>query len=213
MEEKTINVLLVDDHVIVRSGVQVMLESDPDIRVTGQAESAQEALALLKNASFDVALIDISLPGRNGIELLKILRTDYPRLAVLMLSAYSEDIYAIRAIRYGASGYLTKDCPAGRLIAAVKTAAVGGKSISPSVGEKLADMVSGKTGEGFETLSDREIEVLKLIAKGVGLKEIASSLHLSPHTITTYRARILKKTGINGNANLAIFAKEAGLIN
>jgi DNA-binding NarL/FixJ family response regulator len=212
MNDRIIEILLVDDHAMVRSGVQRMLETDGNIRVTGQAETAHEAIQLVQKHRFDVALVDVSLPGKNGIELLKTLKAEAPRLPTLILSAYSEDVYAIRAIRNGAVGYLTKDSAAEKLITAVRTAASGGKYISSTLAEKLADLLTGNTRSSHDILSDRELEVLKLIALGESLNDIANKLHLSPHTVTTYRARILKKTGLSGNAKLAIYAQETGIL-
>jgi DNA-binding NarL/FixJ family response regulator len=208
-----IKVLLVDDHAMVRSGVQRMLELDNGIRVIGQAATAPEAMQLVHQTKFDVAIVDVSLPGKNGIELLKTLRAEAPKLPVLILSAYAEDVYAIRSIKNGAVGYLTKDSEAEKLISAVRTAADGGKYISPTLAESLADLLTGSTRSSHEILSDRELEVLKLIAQGESLNDIAKKLHVSPHTVTTYRARILKKTGLGGNAKLAIYARETGILN
>lgn len=213
MANEKIRVLLVDDHTIVRSGVQLMLETEEGIQVAGQAETAQQAMSMVREADFDVALVDIALPGKNGLELLKMLRAEKPKLAVLMLSTYSEEVYAVRAIKHGAAGYLTKNSATEVLVAAVRTAAAGGKYISAAVGEKLANLMHGQMVTSHETLSDRELEVLKLIAVGESLVSIADKLHLSPHTVTTYRTRILEKIGVSGNAKLAIYALEHGLLN
>jgi len=213
MTDEVIKVLLVDDHAMVRNGVQRMLETDSKIRVLGQAANANEAIQLVRNAKFDVAIIDVSLPGKNGIELLKTMRVESPKLPVLMLSAYSEEVYAIRSIKNGAVGYLTKDSEAVVLVSAVRAAADGGKYITPTLAEKLAELLTGSARSSHQMLSDRELEVLKLIAQGETLNVIANKMHLSPHTVTTYRARILKKTGLSGNATLAIYARETGILN
>jgi DNA-binding NarL/FixJ family response regulator len=209
---KKIKVLLVDDHAIVRNGVRLMLGEAEDISVDGEADSAQQALQLIRSQDFDVALLDIAIPGKNGLDLLKQLRSEYPKLAVLMLSTYSEEIYAMRAFKLGAAGYLTKDSPTAALISAVRKAATGGKHVSPAMMEKLVSAIGGDAGGSHEALSNRELEVLKLIAAGESLVKIADTLHLSPHTVTTYRARILEKMGLSNNAELTRYAIENGLL-
>lgn len=212
MSEKNIRVLLVDDHVVVRNGVRLMLSSESDIVVAAEASAAQEALGLIRSQDFDVALIDIAMPGKNGLDLLKQIRTEKPRLAVLILSTYSEEVYAVRALKAGAAGYLTKESPASVLVAAVRKAAAGGKYVSATVMEKLADLIGGAGAASHEGLSDRELEVLKLIAAGESLVKIAEKLHLSPNTVTTYRTRILEKMGMSNNAELTRYAMENGLL-
>jgi len=210
---KKIKVLLVDDHVIVRNGVKLMLGEADDIAVEGEAGNAQEALQLVKSFEFDVALLDIAMPGKNGLDLLKQLRSDHPKLAILILSTYSEEIYAMRALKLGAAGYLTKDSPTCALINAVRKAAAGGKHVSPAMMEKLVSSIGGSSGNStHEALSNRELEVLKMIASGASLVKIAEALHLSPHTVTTYRARIMEKMGVSSNAELTRYAIENGLL-
>lgn len=208
----TIRVLLVDDHAIARNGVRLMLGTADGIEVGGEACNAVEALQRLAEQDYDVALVDIQMPGKNGLDLLRQLRTDYPRMAVLMLSTYSEDIYAVRALKGGAAGYLTKDTPTATLVEAVRKAASGGKHVSPALLEKLASLVGGGGARGVEALSNRELEVLKLIAAGESLVKIGDTLHLSPNTVTTYRSRILEKMGMASNADLTRYAIEHGLI-
>jgi len=212
MQGSQIKVLLVDDHDIVRNGVRLMLSADADIEVSGEAVNADEALRLVRERDFNVALVDIALPGKNGLDLLRQLRTEKPKMAVLMLSTYSEEIYAVRALKLGAAGYLTKDSPTATLTAAVRKAAAGGRYVSPALLEKLADLIGGTAKLTHESLSNRELEVLKLIAAGESLVNIAGKLHLSPNTVTTYRARILEKMGLNSNAELTRYAIENGLI-
>lgn len=213
MLNRKIRVLLVDDHALVRSGVRLMLGTADDIEVTGEAESASEAMRLAKEKLFDVALIDLALPkGKSGLELIKVLKEEQPKLAVLMLSMYSEDVYAVRALKQGAAGYLTKNCSTSVLVSAVRKVASGGKYISPSFAEKLVQFMHTDETKPHDTLSDRELEVLRLIAAGESLSGIAKALHLSPSTVTTYRTRVLEKTGLKSNAKLAIYAIENGLI-
>jgi len=189
-----------------------MLSSASEIHVIDEAGTAQDALRLVREQNFDVALVDIALPGKNGLDLLKSLKVTQPKLAVLILSTYSEEIYAIRALKLGAAGYLTKDSPAVTLIAAVRKAAAGGKYVSPALVEKFASMMGGKPTASHESLSNRELEVLKLLAKGESLIGIAEALHLSPKTVTTYRTRILEKMELSSNAELARYAIENGLL-
>lgn len=210
--DRPVDVLLVDDHAIVRSGVRLMLSTAHDICIKGEAENAHDALQLVRDNDYDVALVDIALPGKNGLDLLKSLHAEKPRMAVLMLSTYTEEIYAVRALKLGAAGYLTKDSPAATLVQAVRKAAAGGKHVSPALTEKLAEMLGGGGTASHEALSNRELEVLKLIAKGESLVKIADSLHLSPNTVTTYRTRILSKMGLHNNAELARYALENGLL-
>ncbi|MGV3653804.1 MAG: response regulator [Noviherbaspirillum sp.] len=212
MQNKKIRVLLVDDHTVVRNGVRLMLSAAQDIEVTGEAESAEEATRLVRGQDFDVALLDIALTGKSGLDLLKLLRAEKPKMAILILSMYSEEVYAVRALKLGASGYLTKSNSAATMIAAVRKAATGGKYISPTLVEKLANMIGNDRMTPHEALSDRELEVLKLIAAGESLVKIAQTLHLSPNTVTTYRTRILEKMGLSSNTELARYALENGLL-
>jgi len=209
---ETIKVLLVDDHTVVRNGVRLMLSSATDIEVVGEAASASEAMQAVENQQFDVALVDIALPGKNGLDLLKTLRATRPEMAVLILSTYAEDIYAMRAFKLGASGYLTKDSSAATLMEAIRKASRGSKHVSPSLAEKFANLIGGKSGSSHEVLSNRELEVLKLLARGDTLVDIGDQLHLSPKTVTTYRARILEKMGLGSNAELTRYALENGLL-
>jgi DNA-binding NarL/FixJ family response regulator len=207
-----IKVLLVDDHAIARNGVKLMLETENDIEIAGEAESIRRALTLTSANDYDVALIDISLHEGNGLELLRILRSEKPELNILMLSSYSEDIYGVRALKLGAAGYLNKSVEAATLAAAIRKAAAGRRYISPGLAEKLVEIVSGEERSPLEMLSDREVEVLKLIASGHSLVSIADKLHLSRSTITSHRQRILEKTGLNSNADLSHYARDAGLL-
>lgn len=213
MSLERISVLLVDDHTVARNGMRLMLQTADDIEVAGEAAHAQQALEQLRLRAFDVVLLDITMPGMGGLDLLRQLRRDWPAMAVLMLSTYSEEIYAVRALKLGAAGYLTKDVPTQVLLDAVRRAAAGRKYVSPSLMDKLASMVSGDAAaSGHEVLSNRELEVFKLIALGEPLVQIGERLHLSPHTVTTYRTRILDKMGLGSNAELTRYALENGLI-
>ncbi|WP_257218017.1 response regulator transcription factor [Janthinobacterium sp. BJB304] len=213
MEAEGIRVLLVDDHAIVRNGVGLMLSMAPDIRIGGEARNFQEAVERVASEEFDVALVDIVMPGKNGLELLKSLRVVKPGMAVLMLSTYSEEVYALRALRLGAAGYLTKDVSTGILIEAVRKAASGGRYISAALTERLTTLIGKKGASGaHEALSEREMEVFLLIAAGESLVRIGAMLQLSPNTVTSYRARILSKMEMSCNAELTRYALEHGML-
>jgi DNA-binding NarL/FixJ family response regulator len=212
LNNKKVKLLLVDDHVMLRSGVRLMLSSDKSIDIAGEAESAQDALKMVREHHYDVALVDIAMPGKNGLELLRLLRTEVPRLAVLILSMYAEEIYAVRALKLGAAGYLTKNSHASTLIAAIHKAASGGRYMSAELIDRLAGMAGGESALPHDTLSDRELEVLKLIASGETTAKIAEKLHLSQSSITTYRTRIIEKMGFKNNADFYRYAIDNGLI-
>jgi DNA-binding NarL/FixJ family response regulator len=208
----TIRVVLIDDQIIARYGLRMMLQPYSDLRVAGEADHAGAALKLLRSEAFDVALLDITLPDKNGLDLLKILREEFPAMAVLVISAHSEDTYALRALKLGAAGYLTKSCTPDEVAAAVRKLAAGGKYVTPSLLQKLAGMLgdSNKVAP-HETLTERELQIFCLIAKGESLVNIAAILHLSPSTVTSYRARILEKTRLRSNADLVRYALDHGL--
>lgn len=212
MLENAIRILLVDDHLVVRNGVRMMLSGAPDILIVAEAASAQQAMELAKQHVPDVALVDIALPDRNGLELLSSLKIIQPGLAILVLSMYSEIIYATRAIKLGAAGYLTKDSAPSILIAAIRKAASGGKYITPALADQMALALAEGVNHRHETLSNRELEVMKLIASGESLINIGNLLHLSPSTITTYRSRILEKMNMKNNIELAHYASQIGLL-
>jgi DNA-binding NarL/FixJ family response regulator len=212
MSDKKIAVLLVDDHAVVRNGVKLMLSAEQDIVIAGEASNAQDAMKLVQAHDFNVALVDIAMPGKNGLDLLRMMHAEKPKLAVLMLSTYSEEIYAVRAFKLGAAGYLTKDSPTDVLVAAIRKAAGGGRYVTPSLMEKLAGMLGGEGTSTHENLTNRELEILKLIASGESLVKIANTLHISPNTVTTYRTRILEKMGMASNAELTRYAIENGLL-
>ncbi|MES2149560.1 MAG: response regulator transcription factor [Pseudomonadota bacterium] len=212
MGARAIRVLLVDDHAIARGGVRLMLETCADFQVVGEADSAPAALSVLARTEVDVALVDIGLPGKNGLELLVQLRSEKPTLAVIMLSAHPEEMYGVRALKAGAAGYLTKDAPTPLLLAAVRRVAAGHKFIGAELAERLTLAVCGAGVADHELLSDREFDVMKRLASGESLVDIGQALFLSPKTITTYRTRVLEKMGFSCNAQLTRYALEQGLI-
>lgn len=209
---RMISVALIDDHAMVRHGLRQMLANQPDLHVAGEADTAVGALKLLQGQRFDVALVDITLPDRNGLDLLRQLREQFPAMGVLIVSAHHEDVYAVRALKLGAAGYLSKSCTPEILNDAVRRIAAGGKFVTPSLLQKLAGMLGNSNSTTpHEILTDRELQVLKLLAAGESLVGIASALHLSPSTVTTYRSRILDKMGMKSNAELIRYALEHGL--
>ena len=206
-------ILVVDDHLVVREGLKRILEEYGECVVAAEAGNVAEALTWLRRRSFDLVLVDISLPQRSGLELVRTMKSEWPRLPVLVLSAYGEDHYGVRALKEGADGYLNKESAAESLLAAIRKVASGGKYLTPALAERLALELGTPTDRPpHEALSDREFEILKLIARGPGLKDIAERLHISPKTVTTYRARILEKTGLTSNAALVRYMVEHALI-
>ena len=205
--EKDMNVLIADDHELVRRGLRgLLLDEYPAARIV-EAASASEALAVVEGIDCDLALVDINLPGRDGLELLRDLKRLYPSLPVLMVSAHTEEEFAIRALKLGAAGYVSKQSAADVLVAAVKRVLAGGRHISPVVAERLARAAAeGWAGQPHETLSHRELQVLKKIAEGRSIKEIAAELALSEKTIATYRGRISGKLQLSSNVELTRYA-------
>jgi DNA-binding NarL/FixJ family response regulator len=212
MSKQNIRVLLVDDHAVVIDGIRLMLRSVPQIEVTGTAATAAEALDLVRKQDFEVALVDIGLPDKNGLELLKRLRIEKPQLAVLILSMFAEDIYALRALKLGACGFLSKNSGLPLVLDAVQKVAAGGKYISPAMVDIIAALLSSRHAGRHEDLSNRELDVLRMLAVGESVHVIASTLHLSPSTVSSYRSRILGKTGMKNNVQLARYATENGLL-
>lgn len=208
-----IRVLIADDHTLFREGLKKIIAGTSDIAVAGEASNGNDVLARLKKDSFDVLVLDISMPGKDGLEVLKEVRTKYQRLPVLMLSMFPEEQYATRVLKAGASGYLTKESAPDVLITAVRKAARGERYVSPTLAEKL---VSGLADDlkklPHERLSDREYQIMRLITSGKRMKEIAHQLSLGPTTISTYRARILEKMGMASNAELTLYASQNNLL-
>jgi DNA-binding NarL/FixJ family response regulator len=202
-------VLLVDDHAVVRQGLkQVLAESLPDATF-GDAASADEALRMVRTAPWDIVVLDISLPGKSGIEALKELRAAHPRLPVLVLSMHPEEQFAVRALKAGAAGYVTKRTAARDVVAAVRKVLSGGRYVSASLAERLAAQTqAGSVEAPHETLSDREYQVFRLLAIGKTVKQIGKELRLSPQTVSTHRTHILEKMGMQTNAELIQYAME-----
>lgn len=213
MKRKALQILLADDHAVVRRGAREMLvETFPDA-IFGEATTAQAALEQAWKQPWDLIILDISMPGRSGLDILRDLKTAQPNTAVLVQSMHAEDQFAIRVLRAGASGYITKDSMPEELIRAVNKVLAGGRYVSASLAEKLASFLSTHAGQPIHgRLSDREFQILRLLASGRTVKEIGGELSLSVKTISTYRTRLLEKLGLRTNADLARFALREGLL-
>jgi two-component system, NarL family, invasion response regulator UvrY len=207
-----IRVVICDDHAIVRRGLRQILMESGRIEVVGEASNYRELRPVLKEVDCQVLVVDIEMPGRNGIEIAGLVTKDYPKIAVIVLSIYPEDQYAIRALKAGASGYLNKDSAPEKLVEAVFQVAAGKKYISQEVSQELLEMLNGRGRMNHQELSDREFQVLRLIAKGQKLSEIAVALALSPKTVSVYRARILEKLKLANNVEIAHYASKNGLV-
>lgn len=207
------NILIVDDHSIVREGFRLIFKTMPEISEIGEASTGREALQMLESENWSVVILDISLPDTSGIEVLKQIKANYPKLPVLVLTMHAEEQYAIRVLRSGASGFLNKGCESEQLIEAVQKLLKGSKYISPTLAEKLAFSFGNETSaDPHESLSDREFEVLRFIAAGKKNKEIAEELCLSQKTVSTYHSRILQKMNLQSRAELIHYAIEKKLI-
>jgi DNA-binding NarL/FixJ family response regulator len=207
-----INVLIADDHAIVRQGLKQILSETEDMLVTGEADDGAEALGLARQQPWDVFLLDVSMPNRNGIDTLKQLKKEFPRLPVLILSMHPEEQYAVRALKAGASGYLTKQSAPEQLVNAIRQVASGKKYLSPAVAQQLANAISEDTEKSpHERITDREYQVLVMIAGGKTLTQIAETLNLGVATVSTYRARLLEKMGLRSTAELIRYGLEHGL--
>ena len=208
-----VRILIVDDHPVVRSGIKQMLASYPGEVSTDEAGNGQEALSKVMNQKFDVILLDISMPGRNGLEILQDIKKRSPDLPVIILSMYSEDQYAVRALKAGASGYLTKDGESEELVIAIQKVLDGKVHFDASVVEQLIHGVKhGWDKQPHERLSTREYQVLRMIAKGQRLTEIADELSLSLSSVSTHRQRILKKMNMKSNADIVRYVIEKELL-
>jgi two-component system invasion response regulator UvrY len=208
-----IRLLIADDHPVVRHGLSQILARHPDLVVAAEVGDGRAVLDALRRDEFDVLVLDIAMPGMNGLEVLTYVRREHPGLPVIILSVHPEDQYGARVLRLGASGYLTKSGAPHELVAAIRKAASGGTYVSPALGEKLArNLAGGARPNAAETLSAREHDVMLKIAAGMRGKQIATELRVSPKTVSTYRTRILKKLGLRTTADLVRFALSQDLI-
>jgi len=211
-----IRVLICDDHLIVRQGIRQLLADAPGIEVHAEAANGPEALHHVRAGGVDVVLLDIAMPQRDGLDVLRQLRTEAPQLPVLMLSTYPDRQYAVRSLKLGASGYLNKSADAEQMVDAIRRVARGGLFITATVAELLAGALDGRAGADDQPLeqqlSHREYQVFRLLAAGQSVGEIAAQLVLAPNTISTYRARILEKTGTRNDVELALLAVRHALL-
>jgi two-component system invasion response regulator UvrY len=208
-----IQILIVDDHAIVRMGLTKIIEFNKDMNVIAQAGSAEEAMKILMTQKADVIILDISLPGRSGLDIIKDILIVQPKIRIIILSMYKEKQFAVRSFKAGASGYLTKEMAPEEIVKAVKTVSAGGKYISSEFASLLLDeMMAPSDNLPHELLSNRELEVLRLIASGKTVTEIAANLSLSDRTVSTYRTRILEKMGLNNNAEIILYAINHSLL-
>ena len=204
-----IEILLVDDHAIVREGLRRIIDDTTGITISAEASTGQDALNLIWKEKYDLVILDISMPGKNGLQTLKEIKKHDAKLPVLMLSMHAEKQYAMRAIKAGASGYLTKESASEQLVSAIRKIFDGRKYISPGVAELLVtDIYHNEDKELHEYLSDREFEIFKLIVRGDSAKIIAGNLSISDKTVSTYRSRILKKMNMKNTADIIHYAIE-----
>lgn len=206
---KPIRVLICDDHLIVRQGIRQVLADAADIEVAGEAANGPDALSRVREGGIHVVLMDIAMPHRDGLDVLRQLKSEFPKLPVLMLSTYPDKQYAVRSMKLGAVGYLNKSADSEQMIGAIRKVAAGGLFITPAVAEQLAGAIGAGRAEDaplHERLSHREYQVFRLLSQGRSVGEIAGQLSLSPNTVSTYRARILEKTGVRNDVELALYA-------
>jgi DNA-binding NarL/FixJ family response regulator len=209
-----IRALICDDHVIVRQGLKQILADTAEVEVGGEASSGAEAIRMAREQVFDVLLLDIAMPGRDGLDVLKQFRDELPRLPVLMLSTYPDKQYAVRCLKLGASGYLNKSADTDQLLEAIRKAVSGGVFVTPAQAEALAATLAVPAADTppHENLSHREYQVFRLIATGFSVTQIAQQLSLSPNTVSTYRARICEKTGAKNDVEIALYAVKQNLL-
>jgi len=208
-----IRILVVDDHIIVREGLKQILKDEQDIRVEDEASDGFEAMCKIEAGNFDVILMDITMPNMSGLAVLNELEKRKPNVPVLILSIHPEEQYAIRALKAGASGYLTKDSAPDELVKAIRKVSTGKRFISPSLAERLVDNLTADSEKPLhQKLSDREFQVMCMIARGKTSSEIAEKLFLSPKTISTYRSRLLRKLGLTNNSQIIRYAIRNRLI-
>ncbi|HTT10206.1 MAG TPA: response regulator transcription factor [Burkholderiaceae bacterium] len=209
-----VKTIVVDDHAIVRRGIVQIVAEHPEVTVVAEAgDYGQLRAALRQHGDVDLVVMDVSLPGKNGIDILKVLRDEMPRVKVLIVSMYPEDQYAVRAFRAGAAGYLNKASAPEKLVEAISQVIAGRKYVTPEIAQALIENLNApQEGAAHDKLSDREFQTLRLIASGKRLSDIADELALSPKTVSVYRARILEKMGMSNNAELTHYAIKHGLV-
>jgi len=208
-----IRVLIADDHAVVRQGLKQIVSENPDMTVAGEAANGHEVLDFARRHDCDLVLLDLAMPGKDGLDTLKELKLVRPHLPVLVLSVYPEEQYAVRLLRAGAAGYLTKESAPEELVAAIRKVSRGGRYVSEALAEQLAVLLgSGTDRPPHEALSDREFRVMVMLASGKTASEVAEALCLSVKTISTYRSRALRKMNMRNNAELSFYAVKHGLL-
>ncbi|MBT9464075.1 response regulator transcription factor [Hydrogenophaga sp.] len=208
-----IRIGIVDDHAVVRTGLRQFLAEHVDLRVTGEANNGRDALELARGGEVDVLLMDISMPEHGGVDALQAIKARFPDLAVLILSGFPEAQYATTLLRYGASGYLNKDCAPEDIVNAIRTVARGRRYVSPAVAELLADGAAGAAEQApHELLSERELQVFLRLAQGETIGHMAEQMFLSVKTVSTYRSRVMEKLKLTSNSDLTYYALKNGLI-
>lgn len=208
-----IRILIADDHAVVRRGLAQILAEAPEITSVGEAQNANEIMSLIRSQTFDLVILDLALPDKNGLEVLKDVKREHPKLPVLVLSMHPEDQYALRVLKAGAAGYLTKESAPEELITAIKKVLKGGRYISSQLAEQLVlDLGAGATKPIHDSLSDREYQIMCLIASGKTISEVADLLAISVKTASTYRTRILEKMQMKTNAELTHYAIQQKLV-
>jgi two-component system invasion response regulator UvrY len=207
------NVLIADDHAIVRRGLrEILADAFPDLRVQ-EAQQGHETIDAVRKQAFDIVLLDINMPGRGGLEVLEELKELRPKLPVVVVTAFPEEDYALRAFKLGASGYISKESASDELLAAIRKALAGGRYVTPALAERLAGVLAGEAPAApHELLSNRELQVLRLIATGKTVKEVAAELSLSDKTVATYRTRISQKMRLSTNVELTRYAMQYKLV-
>jgi len=208
-----IRAIVADDHAVVRRGLRELLSESREVAVIGEAGTARETLDQVRSGKWDVLVLDINLPDGSGLDVLRQVKQEYPQLPVLMLTIYAEEQFAVRALRAGAAGYLTKESAPEELVDAIRKVVHGGRYISPALAERLAMLADPQAErQPHETLSDREFQVFRTLASGRTVSQVADLLHLSVKTISTYRARVLEKMGLQTNAELTMYAVRNGIV-
>lgn len=207
-----IRIVLADDHAIVREGLKRIVGEVPDLQVVGEAADGTQVMQRVRELDFDVLVLDLSMPGRSGLEVIKLVKAEKPKLRILVLSMHQETQYAVRTIKSGASGYLTKESAPAQLEQAIRKIAGGGAYISPEVAEQLAlGVMPGVEAAPHEALSDREFQVFKLLVAGVSVTDIGNQLHLSVKTVSTHKANLMQKLGLSNQSELIRYAIKHGL--
>lgn len=209
----TLRVLIADDHAIIRDGLKLILGETDDLLVAGEARNGNEVLAKVRDENWDVVLLDISMPGKNGLELIKLIKSEKPKLPILVLTMHQEGQYALRALRAGASGYVTKEGDAEQLIAIIRKVAGGGVHLSLAMAEQLArELIPGSEREPHTLLSDREYQIFQMLLSGSGISEVAAELSLSVKTVSTHKTRIMEKLHLSNQTELVRYAISHNLI-